>query len=250
VLNGRRIVVTGASSGIGRGLARAFSSAGARVWGVGRDPGALEETARDHPGMLAVSADLTTASGRNAVATAIDHRGGRLDVIVHAAGLLGAPGVTLDAYPEPEWRDVIDINLTAVHLLHQELIAALERGTVPTVIALASTVGRIPRQGWGAYAVSKAAEAQLARNLAVEWGRKGIRVNAIAPGVIETDFARALWENPKARRLIEGSNCIGRLGRPEDVAGLAVFLASDAAAFITGQTILVDGGSTIFTPLG
>ena len=189
MLNGRRIVVTGASSGIGRGLARAFSSAGARVWGVGRDPGALEETARDHPGMLAVSADLTTASGRNAVATAIDHRGGRLDVIVHAAGLLGAPGVTLDAYPEPEWRDVIDINLTAVHLLHQELIAALERGTVPTVIALASTVGRIPRQGWGAYAVSKHALEGWVALLALEWQHG--RVYSVNPGGTRTPMRAA-----------------------------------------------------------
>jgi NAD(P)-dependent dehydrogenase (short-subunit alcohol dehydrogenase family) len=102
----------------------------------------------------------------------------------------------------------------------------------------------------GVYAISKAAEAQLARNLAVEWGTRGIRVNTIAPGVIKTGFAKALYENPKAAELVASMTCLKRLGEPDDIAGVAVFLASDAARYITGQMILVDGGASIFTPIG
>lgn len=189
MLQGRRIVVTGASSGIGRGLARAFSSAGATVWGVGRDPRALAETAHHHPGLLTVAADLTTSAGRRAVATAIDHGGGRLDVVVHGAGLLGAPGTNLDAYPAPDWRDVIEVNLTAVQFLHQELLPALERGEVPTVIAMASTVGRAPRPGWGAYAVSKHALEGWVALLALEW-LEG-RVFSVNPGGTRTPMRAA-----------------------------------------------------------
>jgi NAD(P)-dependent dehydrogenase (short-subunit alcohol dehydrogenase family) len=97
----------------------------------------------------------------------------------------------------------------------------------------------------GAYGMSKAAEAALARNLAVEWGPRGIRVNAIAPGVVRTDFARALWEDPERRRHFETQNPLRRFGEPDDIGGVAVFLASDAASYVTGQTIVVDGGETI-----
>ena len=97
----------------------------------------------------------------------------------------------------------------------------------------------------GAYAISKAADMQLARNLAVEWGEHNIRVNCIAPGLIKTDFARALWENPELRERYESTTPLRRLGEPDDIGGIAVFLASRAGAFVTGQTIVADGGVTI-----
>jgi dehydrogenase/reductase SDR family member 4 len=115
---------------------------------------------------------------------------------------------------------------------------------------LSSIVAIAGAANLGVYAVSKAAEAQLARNLAVEWGTRGIRVNSIAPGIVKTDFAKALYEDPKAAALVAKLTCLKRLGEPADIAGVAVFLASDAARYITGQMILVDGGASIFTPIG
>jgi len=97
----------------------------------------------------------------------------------------------------------------------------------------------------GAYAISKAAEMQLARNLAVEWGDQNVRINCLAPGLIRTDFSRALWENPKVHDAMISTYPLHRMGEPKDVAGAAVFLASDAAGFVTGQTIVIDGGATI-----
>jgi NAD(P)-dependent dehydrogenase (short-subunit alcohol dehydrogenase family) len=120
-------------------------------------------------------------------------------------------------------------------------------GSVVLLSSIAATAGTA---NLGIYAISKAAEAQLARNLAVEWGAKNIRVNSIAPGVVKTDFAKALYENPKAAAYISSMTCMKRLGEPEDIAGVAVFLASDAAKYITGQFILVDGGASIYNPIG
>lgn len=225
MLQGRRIVVTGASSGIGRGLARAYSSAGARVWAVGRDTQALAETARTHPDMLPVAADLTTTAGRRAVATAVDHGGGTLDVVVHAAGMLGPPAVALSVYPEPAWREVLDINLTAVQLLHQDLVSALEGGTVPTVIALASTVGRIPRPGWGAYAVSKHALEGWVALLALEWQHG--RVYSVNPGGTRTPMrARAVPAEDPAT-----------LPTPADIAPLFLHLAHPQAPEPSGAIL-------------
>ncbi|MBI5157428.1 MAG: SDR family NAD(P)-dependent oxidoreductase [Acidimicrobiia bacterium] len=225
MLHGRRIVVTGASSGIGQGLAGAFVDAGATVWGVGRDPEALAETARHHPGMSTVAADLTTTAGRRAVATAIDHGGSRLDVVVHAAGLLGAPGTTLDAYPEREWREVFDVNLTAVQFLHRELVPALERGDTPTVIAMASTVGRLPRPGWGAYAVSKHALEGWVALLALEWPHG--RVYSVNPGGTRTPMrARAMPDEDPAT-----------LPTPADIAPLFLHLAHPQAPEPSGAIL-------------
>lgn len=189
VLSGRRIVVTGASSGIGRALARAYGDAGATVWAVGRDAAALEDAARGLPGLIPVPADLRTAAGRGAVAGAVDHHGPRLDVAVHCAGLLGAPGIELGRYPEEEWRAVLEVNLTAVHLLHQRLAGALDAGVAPAVIVLSSTVGRVPRPGWGAYAVSKHALEGWVALLASEWPRG--RVYSVNPGGTRTPMRAA-----------------------------------------------------------
>ena len=115
---------------------------------------------------------------------------------------------------------------------------------------LSSIVATVGAAHLGIYAISKAAEAQLARNLAVEWGGRGIRVNSIAPGVVKTDFAKQLYEDPKSAAFLANGTCLKRLGEPEDIAGVAVFLASDAARYITGQLILVDGGTSIFSAIG
>jgi NAD(P)-dependent dehydrogenase (short-subunit alcohol dehydrogenase family) len=114
------------------------------------------------------------------------------------------------------------------------------------VVIIVSSIGGLKGSAMlGAYCVSKAADMQLARNLAVEWGKRNIRVNCIAPGLVKTDFARALWDNPKLLAQTEGATPLGRIGDPDDIGGIAVFLASRAGAFVTGQTIVADGGVTI-----
>jgi len=178
-LSGRTILVTGASSGIGRGLCSAYVDSGARVFATGRNEAEVLTTIADLPEGSAVSipADLTTDAGRRRVATAIDHGGGALDVAVHAAGLLGPRDIPLVEYPEPEWRSVFEINVTSVHLLHQLLAPYLEAAVLPVVIGLSSTVGREGRAGWGMYAVSKHALEGWLATLVQEFRGKVFSVN-------------------------------------------------------------------------
>jgi NAD(P)-dependent dehydrogenase (short-subunit alcohol dehydrogenase family) len=178
-LSGRTILVTGASSGIGRGLCSAYSAAGARVFATGRNEAELATTVAGlgDGAAVAVVADLTTAAGRRAVATAISHAGGTLDVAVHAAGLLGPPEIPLADYPEDEWRSVFEVNVTSVHLLHQLLAPFFDAAPKPTVIGLSSTVGREGRAGWGMYAVSKHALEGWLATLAEEFKGKVYSVN-------------------------------------------------------------------------
>ena len=185
MLEGRRIVVTGGSSGIGRSLCIAYAEAGALVWAVARREQALAETvAAASPGrVIPVAADLLTEAGRRSVATAIDHAGDSLDVAVHAAGELGPVGVSLAEYPEAAWHEVFAANVTAVHLLHQRLAGFLDLGDAPAVIGISSTVGRVGRAGWGMYAVSKHALEGWLAVLADEWAG---RVYSVNPGGTRT----------------------------------------------------------------
>ena len=249
-LDGQVALITGSSRGIGKAIAQQLARAGAKVVISSRKLDACEvvrdEIKAEGHEAIAVACNVGKRDELEALVARTLDTWGRIDVLVANAAVNPHYG-PLATISEDAWNKVLGSNLTAtLHLANRVLPQMAERGK-GSMIVLSSVSAFLGTGLLGAYAVSKAAEAQLARNLAVEWGRKGIRVNAIAPGVIETDFAKALWENPKARRMIENGNCIGRLGQPEDVAGLAVFLASDAASFITGQTLLVDGGSTIFT---
>jgi NAD(P)-dependent dehydrogenase (short-subunit alcohol dehydrogenase family) len=192
VLNGRRIVVTGGSSGIGRELVRRYATAGARTWAVARRASALEETIEGLPPGSAdsVPADVSTEAGRRAVATAVDHAGGALDVVVHAAGMLGpvGPDATLDRYPAQPWHEVFAANVSAVHFLHQLLVPALDRGRNPAVIAISSTVGRRGRGTWGMYSISKRALEGWVEVLADEWPG---RVYSVNPGGTRTPMRAA-----------------------------------------------------------
>ena len=225
MLAGRRIVVTGASSGIGQALAVAYATHGAEVYAVGRDPERLAATARGRNGIHPVEADLTTIAGRRAVGTAIAHRGGAVDAVVHCAGSLGVPGVDLGSYPEPEWRAVLEVNLTAVHLLHQHLAPSLEAGIAPVVIAIGSTVGRVPRPGWGIYAVSKHALEGWVALLAAEWTRG--RVYSVNPGGTRTPMRAAALpgEDPAT------------IPAPEDITPLFLRLVHQAAPEPTGAVL-------------
>jgi len=224
MLGDRRILVTGASSGIGRGLAIAYARHGARVWAVARDRRRLDEVSSMAPDITPVVADLTMPAGRRTVATAIEHDG-RLDVAVHAAGLLGPVGVGLVDYPEDAWRTVFEANVTAVHLLHQAVAALFAGADSPTVIGMASTVGREPRARWGMYAVSKHALEGWLGTLAAEW-EEG-RVYSVNPGGTRTPMrAEARPDEDPAT-----------IPSPEDIAPLFLRLAHPLAPEPTGAVL-------------
>ncbi len=248
----RVAVVTGSSRGIGKAIAQQLARAGAKVVISSRKLDACEvvreELQREGHEAIAIACNIGKPEDLEALVAQTLGTWQRIDILVASAGINPHYG-PLSGIPDDAWNKILGSNLTAtLQLANRVLPQMAERGN-GSVILVSSITGFAGSAMLGAYAISKAAEMQLARNLAVEWGRRGIRVNAIAPGVIETDFAKALYENPKARRAVENANCLGRLGQPDDVAGLAVFLASDAARFVTGQTILVDGGATVFSPI-
>lgn len=222
--------MTGGSSGIGRALVLAYAAHGASVFAAARHEEALRLVAAAAPaGRVApIAADLATDSGRRAVATEIAHAGGALDVAVHAAGTLGPVGseAFLETYPTPEWHRVLEVNLGAVHFLHQHLAGFLGRGHRPVVIALSSTVGRRGRAGWGMYAVSKQALEGWLQVLADEWGERG-RVYSVNPGATRTPMRAAAvpGEDPAT------------LPRPEDIAPLFLRLAHPDAPEPSGTQL-------------
>ena len=191
-LDGRRILVTGASSGIGRALVRGYSQAGARVWAIARRGDHLKETVvglapdRTH----SVQGDITDPAARQAVRDSIESWSSGIDVVVHAAGILGPPKTPLKDYPEDVWRRVFEVNVTAVQLLHQSLSRLLGNGLDPTVIGVSSGVGRRGRAGWGVYAVSKFALEGWLEILADEWQDTG-RVYSVNPGATATGMRAA-----------------------------------------------------------
>lgn len=222
MLSNRRVLVTGATSGIGRGLSFAYAEAGARVFATGRSETALEELA--DAGLMTVAADVTTTGGRRTIATAIDHAGGVLDVVVHAAGLLGPPGTPLVDYPDEEWDRVFEVNVTAVHLLHRELAPMLRRSDAAVVIGVSSTVGREGRAGWGMYAVSKHALEGWLGTLAGEFDGRVFSVN---PGGTRTPM----------RAIAVPDEDPATVPTPRDVAPLFLRLAHPAAPEPTGSRL-------------
>ena len=252
-LSGRVAVITGSSRGIGRAIALECAKMGA----------AVVVSSRKIEACQAVAAEIEAAGGKatvkacnvgvkseleGLVAHAMNEHG-RIDILIPNAAINPVYGPSSQVTDEV-WNKVLASNLTATHWLCQMVLPGMAERGGGSVILLSSVVAVSGAANLGIYAISKAAEAQLARNLAVEWGPRNIRVNAIGPGVVKTDFAKALYENPKAAAALAGMTCLKRLGEPEDIAGVAVFLASDAARYIAGQLILVDGGTSIFSPIG
>jgi NAD(P)-dependent dehydrogenase (short-subunit alcohol dehydrogenase family) len=146
---------------------------------------------------------------------------------------------------DEQFRKILDNNIVANHWLIQMVVPEMIERREGSIIIVSSIGGLRGSETIGAYCISKAADMQLARNLAHEYGPHNVRVNCIAPGLIRTDFARALWENPKAEEAVNASTPLRRIGEPHEIAGVAVYLASPASTFMTGQSLVVDGGRTI-----
>jgi NAD(P)-dependent dehydrogenase (short-subunit alcohol dehydrogenase family) len=169
---------------------------------------------------------------------------GGIDVLVCNAAVNPHYGASQEI-PDSAFDKVMNSNIRSNHWLCQMVIPAMAARRDGAVIIVSSIGGLKGSSVLGAYAISKAADMQMARNLAVEWGPSNVRINTIAPGLVKTDFARALWENPAVYERAVGSYPLRRIGEPDEIAGTAVLLASRAGSFITGQTIVIDGGSTI-----
>jgi NAD(P)-dependent dehydrogenase (short-subunit alcohol dehydrogenase family) len=223
VLEDRRIVVTGASSGIGRGLCVAYAEQGAKVWAVGRGRDRLAATVgAAAPGRVeTVVADLTSGAGPARVGDALGG-GAPVDVVVHAAGLLGPTDTRLVDYPDPEWEAVFAANVTAVQRLHRVLAPHLEASANPVVIGVSSTVGREPRAGWGMYSISKHAVEAWLGILDLEW--QG-RVYSVNPGATRTPMRAAAVpdEDPTT------------LPTPQDIAPIFLRLAHPACPEPSGS---------------
>ncbi len=252
-LSGRVAVITGSSRGIGRAIALECAKMGASVVVSSRKIDACEAVVSEIEAAggraSAIACNVGIKSDLEALVAHAMQKYGRIDILIPNAAINPVYGPSSEVSDEV-WNKVLTSNLTATHWLCQMVLPGMAERGGGCVILLSSIVSVVGSANLGIYAISKAAEAQLARNLAVEWGARNIRVNSIAPGVIKTDFAKALYENPKAAAAVANMTCLKRLGEPGDIAGVAVFLASDAARYVTGQLLLADGGTSIYSSVG
>jgi NAD(P)-dependent dehydrogenase (short-subunit alcohol dehydrogenase family) len=247
-LTGKVAIVTGGSRGIGRAICERMAEQGAKVVVSSRKVEACQEVvdaikAKGGTAM-AVACNIGRKNECQALVDAAIAAWGQVDVMVCNAAINPhfGPAVTM---PDEIFDKIMASNIKSnLWLAHMTAPGMAERGG-GSIIIVSSIGGFRGSPVLGAYAISKAADMQLVRNLAVEWGPKNVRANAIAPGLIRTDFARALWEDPNNLEQRTSTTPLRRIGEPHDIGGVAAFLASPAAAFITGQVIVADGGVTI-----
>jgi NAD(P)-dependent dehydrogenase (short-subunit alcohol dehydrogenase family) len=243
-LEGKTAVITGGTSGIGRALSLGLADAGADVIATARRQAQVDSTADEIESRgrktLRIPSDVCDRTSLEAVAAATLAAFGKVDILVNCAGIIRrTPTLTL---PEEEWNNILDTNLTGTLRACQVFgKLMLERG-YGRIVNIASLNSSVALTEVAAYAASKAAVASLTRSLAVEWSKKGVTVNAIAPGVFVTELNHKLLNStPRGQELLMRTP-MGRFGKTEELIGAAVFLASDGASFVTGQTLPVDGG--------
>ena len=249
-LSGKVAVVTGSSRGIGRAIALRLAQQGARVVISSRKAPACEavvaeiEAAHGAGRAIAVPANIASKDDLRALTEAAMRAFGQIDILVCNAASNPYYG-PMSGIADEQFRKILDNNVLANHWLIQ-MVAPQMIERRDGAIVIVSSIGALRGSPViGAYNVSKAADMQLARNLAVEFGPHNVRVNCIAPGLVRTDFARALWEDPGRLREVNAAAPLRRIGEPDEIAGAAVFLAARAGSYVTGQTIVVDGGVTI-----
>ena len=246
-LKGKVALVTGASRGIGRAIALAFAEAGSdvAVCSKGTETRLLEDVVEEVRRMgrrsMAILADTSRRTDVERMVEDVAARLGAVDILVNNAGIL-IRGPLLEM-TEEQWNKIMDVDLKGYFLCSQAVGKKMVERKRGTIINISTQFAfKAPTIGMGAYAIAKAGVVMLTRILAQELGRYGVRANGIAPGLTRTEFSRATWSNPELTRQIEATLPLGRIAETSDLVGAALFLASDASAYLTGHTILMEGG--------
>lgn len=254
ILDGARVLITGGDSGIGRATAFAFAEAGARVAiNYVSDPESADQVVarlkRNGTEARSIRADVSDPEQVAGMFEELDDAWGGLDVLINNAGIDGEPGPGWEIDLE-DWREVLEVNLFgAFHCCREALGRMVPRGS-GTILNVTSVHETIPRWGHSAYTASKAGLSMLTRTLAQEAMPHGVRLVALAPGAIRTPINEDVREDPEGRRDLLSKIPAGRIGEPEEVARIAVILASEAASYVSGTTVFVDGGMTLYPDFG
>lgn len=247
-LTGKVALITGSTKGIGLAIAHRMAEAGAKVVISSRNQSACDEAAAEINAKggyaFPFACNINYKEQLQALTNKTIEHYGKIDILVVNAALNPFYGPSQDI-PDEAFDKIMNSNIGSAHRLCQMVLPGMAKLGGGAVIIVSSIAGIKGSNVLGAYGISKAADMQMARNLAVEWGPHNIRVNCIAPGLIRTDFARALWENPETYQQTVSKYPLRRIGEPDEIAGAAIYLASDAGSFTTGQTLVVDGGGTI-----
>jgi NAD(P)-dependent dehydrogenase (short-subunit alcohol dehydrogenase family) len=251
-LTGKTALITGSSKGIGEAIAYEMARHGAQVVISSRKGDVCEsvaaainaETEGEAGGAIAIPAHVGHKEQLQMLVDKTREKLGKIDILVCNAAVNPYYGSMMDI-PDSAFEKILDINIMSNHWLCQMVLPEMIERKDGVIMVVSSVGGLKGSADLGTYAISKAADVQLVRNLAVEHGPNNIRVNAISPGLIRTDFARALWENPDILKRATQADPLRRIGEPSEVAGIAVYLGSTAGAFTTGQNFVVDGGATI-----
>ncbi len=246
-------LVTGGGSGIGHATAVLFAAKGAKVVVSDlNEVNALETVAEikaEEGDTTALTGDVSSNSDAEAMVRGAVETYGTLDIVVNCAGVIAGKALPKGASPEEVWDRVMDVNLKGTYLVTWHAVRAMEQSGGGSIINIASINGLVGYPiglggGFDAYVPSKGGVVQFTKNLAIEYGKKNIRVNCICPGHIDTNLIREFIQNPERREWLEQRYPIGRIGRPEEIAYAALFLASDESSFVTGAPLIVDGGYT------
>ncbi|EDP64519.1 dehydrogenase with different specificities [alpha proteobacterium BAL199] len=244
-------LITGSSRGIGRAIAETMARQGAKVVVSSRKQEACDAVVAEIQAAggeaIAVPCNIGRKEDLETLVAATRRAYGKIDVLVCNAATNPVFGPMHEVSDEA-YDKIMTTNVKSAFWLCNMVAPQMAERSGGSIIVISSIASMYGNRKLGLYGISKAAEQQFVRNLAVEWGGHNIRANAIAPGLVRTDFARALWEDPKRLAIMEAITPLKRIGEPVEIAALATFLASDSASFITGQTIVADGGRTIGDP--
>jgi NAD(P)-dependent dehydrogenase (short-subunit alcohol dehydrogenase family) len=248
-LSGKTAIVTGSSKGIGKAIAHRLADHGASVVVSSRKADACEAAVAEinaavgRKAAISIPANIADKAALQNLVEQTRRSFGQIDILVCNAASNPYFG-PMGGMSDDQFSKILQNNIVSNHWIIQMVAPEMRARQDGSVVIISSIGGLKGTPVIGAYNISKAADMQLARNLAVEFGPDNVRVNTIAPGLVQTDFAKALWDNPDILKTYTAHSCLKRIGQPDEIAGMAVFLASKAGAFTTGQTFVIDGGQT------